>query len=125
MKSVFQKVSFGVLALVMVVFGLNKFLGFIPVEPPMDPIAQRFLGSMFTTYLFKVVAMAEIIGGVLLMFPKVRLLGWLILSPVVFNIVSFHIAHDFIGNGIWIIPSTVFLIIGFWLKNDLFKLVKV
>nr|WP_297919568.1 hypothetical protein [uncultured Allomuricauda sp.] len=125
MKSVFQKVSFGVLALVMVVFGLNKFLGFIPVEPPMDPTAQRFLGSMFTTYLFKVVAMAEIIGGVLLMFPKVRLLGWLILSPVVFNIVSFHIAHDFIGNGIWIIPSTVFLIIGFWLKNDLFKLVKV
>ena len=119
MKKIDELIFKSVLALAMVVFGLNKFFGFIPVEPPTDPIAQKFMGAMFSTYLFKVVALAEIIGGILLVIPKTKFIGWLILLPVIFNIVAFHIAHDFVGNGIWLAPTILFFIIGYYGREKL------
>lgn len=112
MKTYLITATWVLLALLMVVFGLNKFFGFIAVDPPADALAQQFMGTMFTSYLFVVVALAEIIGGVLLIIPKTRFLGWLLLSPVIFNIVAFHIAHDFIGNGIWLLPTALFIVLG-------------
>lgn len=114
MKNTIQNISIWLLAILMIVFGLNKFFGFIPVEPPADPTAQSFMGAMFTSYLFVVVAIAEIVGGIFLIVPKTRFLGWLLLSPVIFNIVAFHIAHDFIGNGIWLLPTLLFTIITYF-----------
>ncbi len=104
---------YGLLAILMLVFGLNKFFNFIPVTPPVDPTAQQFLGTMFTSYLFVVVALAEIVGGILLLLPKTRFLGWLVLLPIIFNIIAFHIAHDFIGNGIWLLPTLLFGVISY------------
>ncbi|WP_435624857.1 hypothetical protein [Flagellimonas sp.] len=112
------------LGLLMVVFGLNKFLGFIPVEPPADETAQQFLGTMFTSYLFVVVGIAEIIAAPLLVFAKTRFIGWLILLPVIFNIVAFHIAHDFVGNGIWLLPTGIFIAIGYYKVDSIAKLLK-
>ncbi|GMN06900.1 hypothetical protein MTsPCn5_22890 [Croceitalea sp. MTPC5] len=110
MRNKIQNSTNWLLAILMVIFGLNKFLGFIPVEPPADPTAQSFMGAMFTSYLFIVVAIAEILGGILIAIPKTRFLGWLLLLPIVFNIVAFHVAHDFIGNGIWLLPTILFAI---------------
>ena len=111
MNSNLSKYSAYALGFLMVVFGANMFLGFIPVEPPVDPTAQAFMGAMFSSYLFAVVAVAEIVGGVLLFVPRLRFVGWLILLPVVFNIVAFHAAHDFVGNGIWLLPTALFVAI--------------
>lgn len=113
-----------VLGILMIIFGLNKFFGFIAVDPPADPVAQAFLGSMFTSYLFKVVALAEIIRGLLLLVPKLRFLGWLLLALVVFNIVAFHVGHDFIGNGIWLLPTALFVWVGTHFRAPLSQLLK-
>ena len=104
-----QNLVFWLFGLLMVVFGLNKFFGFIPVEPPTDETAQQFLGTMFTSYLFVIVALAEIVGGLLVFNSGTRLYGMFLLAPIIFNIVAFHIAHDFIGNGIWLVPTFLFL----------------
>jgi hypothetical protein len=61
MKNTIQNISIWLLAILMTIFGLTKVLGFIPVEPPADPIAQAFMGAIFTSYLFVVVAIAEIV----------------------------------------------------------------
>ncbi|MFS4494560.1 hypothetical protein [Maribacter sp. 2308TA10-17] len=114
MQNTIQTISIWGLAILMVIFGLNKFFGFIPVEPPADPTAQSFMGAMFTSYLFVIVALAEIVGGILITEPKTKFLGWLLLLPVIFNISAFHIAHDFIGNGIWLLPTLFFLIITYF-----------
>ena len=111
------------LGLLMIIFGLNKVLGFIAVDPPGDPVAQAFLGNMFSTYLYKAVALGEIIGGLFLMIPKLRLLGWLLLAPIVFNIVAFHIAHDFIGNGIWLLPTVLFVWAGVKNRARMYQLI--
>ena len=49
MKNI-QNIFNWVLATLMLIFGLNKFFGFIPVEPPADNTAQQFMGAMFTSY---------------------------------------------------------------------------
>nr|WP_299338624.1 hypothetical protein [Allomuricauda sp.] len=124
MKTTLNNTLFGVLGLLMVIFGLNMFLGFIPVEPPADETAQQFLETMFTSYLFVVVAIAEVVGGILIVIKKTRLLGWFLLAPIVFNIVAFHVAHDFVGNGIWLLPAALFLAGGFFLKEESLQLLK-
>lgn len=124
MNTTIQKTTDIVLALLMIIFGLNKFFGFIPVEPPADPVAQQYMGAMFSSYLFKVVALTEIIGGVLLVIPNTKFIGWMVLLPVIFNIVAFHIAHDFIGNGIWILPTILFVTAGYFNKGNINSLIK-
>ena len=114
MNKQIENIASWFLAVLMLVFGLNKFLGFIPVAPPADPTAQAFMGAMFTSYLFVVVALAEIVGGLLLLVPRYRFVAWLLLLPVIFNIVAFHVAHDFIGNGIWLVPTAVFVVLGYF-----------
>lgn len=114
MKKKIETVSAVLLALLMIIFGLNKFIGFIAVAPPDDPVAQQFLGAMFTSYLYIVVGLIEIIGGFLLLLPRFRFIGWLLLGVIIFNIVTFHITHDFIGNGIWLIPTCLFIIMGYF-----------
>ena len=116
-----QYLIFWFLGLLMVTFGLNKFFGFIPVAPPEDATAQQFLMAMFGSYLFGVVAVAEILGGILLFIKRTRYLGWLLLAPIVFNIVVFHLAHDFVGNGIWLVPFALFVVGGNLLKGNLVK----
>lgn len=113
MKNIVQNIALWLLAILMVIFGLNKFFGFIPVEPPADATAQSFMGAMFTSYLYVIVSLAEIVGGIMLLVPKTRFMGWLLLLPVIFNIVAFHIAHDFIGNGIWLLPTILYILISY------------
>ena len=119
MKTNVETISAILLALMMLVFGLNKFLGFIAVEPPANPIAQQFLGAMFSSYLYVLVGLTEIIGALLLFSSRLRLMGWLLQAAVICNIVAFHIAHDFIGNGIWLAPTTLFLILGYFQFNKI------
>lgn len=124
MNSIIKQIANIILALSMVVFGLNKFFGFIPVAPPTDPLAQQFMAAMFSTYLFKIVAVTEIVGGLLLLFSRTKFIGWLVLLPVIFNIVAFHIAHDFIGNGLWLLPTLLLVIIGYFYMGRLKTLIK-
>lgn len=106
-----QTITLWSLGLLMIVFGLNKFLGFLPVAPPQDAVAQQFLGTMFSSYLFVLVAIGEIIGGLLILVARTRKWGFYILVPIVVNIVAFHLAHDFIGNGIWLVPTLLTVVL--------------
>ena len=107
----------------MIIFGLNKFLGFIAVDPPVDPTAQAFMSAMFSSYLYIVVAWGEIIGGALLFIKRFRLLGIVIIGAIMINIVGFHVAHDLPGNGIWLLPTIVTIILAYVMKDRLSLLI--
>ena len=79
------------LGAVFFVFGLNGFLKFITL-PPMPAEAGAFLGSMATTgYLMKVVKGTEVVCGALLLAGVAVPLALVMLTPVVVNIVLFHV----------------------------------
>lgn len=79
------------LGLIFTVFGLNGFLGFLPMPPP-EGAAGAFMGALAATgYMFPLIKSIELLAGLLLLSGRVPVLGLLLLAPIVVNIVLFHL----------------------------------
>jgi uncharacterized membrane protein YphA (DoxX/SURF4 family) len=72
--------------------GLNKFFNYMPPPDDMpEDVMKMFTGMMAITWLMPLIAVAEIVGGILFIIPKYRALGALILLPVMVGIVLTHL----------------------------------
>jgi uncharacterized membrane protein YphA (DoxX/SURF4 family) len=72
--------------------GLNKFFNYMPVPEDMpEDVMKMFTGMMAITWLMPLIAVAEIVGGILFIIPKYRALGALIILPVMVGIVLTHL----------------------------------
>ena len=78
-----------VMAIVM--FFLN--LGPKPTFPEGSPIAHFFAAFGPTGYL-KFVKLFELVGGIVVMIPRLRNFGLLLLGPVIVNILAYHLLVD-------------------------------
>lgn len=82
------------LGLFLVIFGVNKFLLFMP---PMDmpDAAREFFGSLINTgYLLQFVGVVETLAGVALLLNRFVPLALLLVAPVLVNILTFHLFLD-------------------------------
>lgn len=90
-----KKTQIGLQALLgfaMLVFGLNKFFGFLP-PPEMPEAAGNFFGALAATgYMVPLIAIVEIVAGALLLARRFSALALVLLAPVSVNIVLFHLA---------------------------------
>ncbi|KAA5828124.1 DoxX family membrane protein [Algibacter amylolyticus] len=78
-----------VLGLFVLVFGLNKFLNFMPMgDMPAD--AGAYFGALVNSKTLTLVALVEIVAGLALIFNKFGALLALILMSVSVNAVLFH-----------------------------------
>jgi putative oxidoreductase len=66
------------------------FFGPPPQVPPMPVPAQKFNEATMPTGFMHYVKFFELLGGLLLLVPKLRNFGLLILGPIIINIVAFH-----------------------------------
>ena len=93
MKDKILLVVAGLFGLMMLNSGLNKFLQYMPM-PELSPEAGQTIGAFVQSgWLFGLVAVAEIIGGILIIIPKTRALGAIIIFPVMMGILLFHIVQ--------------------------------
>jgi uncharacterized membrane protein YphA (DoxX/SURF4 family) len=81
------------LGLFVLVFGLNKFFHFIPMEE-MGEAAGNYFGALTATKTITLVAIVEIVAGLALIFNKFGALLTLILMSVSINAVLFHATLD-------------------------------
>jgi hypothetical protein len=82
------------LALMMLVFGANKFLNFMPM-PPLPADAGAFMGSLGSSgYIFPILGIVYILAGLCLAFNKAVPFALAMLVPVSINIVAFHLRYD-------------------------------
>jgi putative oxidoreductase len=94
MENTPAKVARYVLALAMIVFGANKFFGFIE-PPPHSPAADALLGAMVQSgYLMPLVGATELLAGIALAAGVFVPLALVVLAPVSVNIVAFHLFLD-------------------------------
>ncbi len=94
MNSTFTKILRIVLALGLIVFGLNKFIGFMSM-PEMLANAGEFMSSLQATgYVLPIVGALEIIIGLLLLVNKSVPFALLLLAPISANILLFHLFLD-------------------------------
>ena len=77
------------LGLLFLVFGLNGFLHFIPMQPPTG-LAGQYMGALFLSHYLVVVFALQAVGGLLLLINRYVPLALVLLAPVIVNIVLFH-----------------------------------
>lgn len=81
------------LGLFVLVFGLNKFLHFIP-DFPLEGDAATYFGALINSKTLVLVAIVEIVAGLALITNKFGALLTLILMSVSVNAVLFHATLD-------------------------------
>jgi uncharacterized membrane protein YphA (DoxX/SURF4 family) len=85
------------LGLPLVVFGLNGFLHFIPMDP-MTGAAGAFMGGLAAApYFFPLLKATEIATGLLLLSGRLVPLALVILAPILIQIFAFH---AFLAGGV-------------------------
>jgi len=87
------RILFGVFCLV---FGLNKFLGFMPF-PPIPGDGGTLMTIYATSGFMKIIGVLEIIFGLALILGKFVPMALTVLGAIMFNAFLFHALHD-IGN---------------------------
>jgi len=111
MNSTFTTILRVILGLALLVFGLNKFIGFIPIFD-MAPAGANFLESLESSgYVLSVVAVLEIIVGILLLVKKWVPFALILLAPISINILLFHIFLDVSGILVAIVIATINIIL--------------
>lgn len=72
--------------------GLNKFLNYMPVPDDLpQALIKDNLAIIEITWLMPLIGFAEIVGGILILFPKTRALGALVVFPVMVGVLLTHI----------------------------------
>ncbi len=95
--------------------GLNKFFNYMPMPTDMPAQSVKDMGAMMEiAWLMPLVAVAEIIGGLLIIFPKTRALGAAIIFPLMVGILLANYATD-PGTFKITLPLTAILI---WILLD-------
>lgn len=84
------RILFGLFCLI---FGLNKFLGFMPF-PTIPGDGGTLMGIYATSGFLKIIGVLEILGGLALLLNKYVPLALTILVAIMFNAAIFHALHD-------------------------------
>lgn len=107
--------------LMMLNGGFNKFLNYMPVPDDLpEPIMKDTMAFMEISWLMPLVAVAEILGGVLLMIPRTRALGALVIFPVMVGILLTHIFVEPSGLPIALILWAI-LLWAMWENREKYK----
>lgn len=74
--------------------GLNKFFNYMPMPKDMPENMMRVIGAfMEIGWLMPLIALVEIIGGVLFIIPKYRALGAIIIFPITVGVLLTHVVN--------------------------------
>ncbi|MBW3466920.1 DoxX family membrane protein [Arthrospiribacter ruber] len=110
MKNKVLTVLCALFGIIMLNSGLNKFFNYMPMPELSEEMVQLMSGFMTIGWIFPLVAVIEIIAGILITVPKTRALGALVIFPVMVGIFVHHLVHDVAGIGI----ALVLLAINIW-----------
>src|SRR3954454_22840714 len=108
------------LGLAFVGFGLNGFLNFLSMGPMPTGLAGQFMGALFLSHYYWVVAALQIAGGALLLSNRFVPLGLVLLGPGIVNIICYHVFLNPTG----VVPAvvlTVLWLIVFYVKRQCFS----
>ena len=68
----------------MIIFGANKLKVFLPMPEKMAPEQLKVMEAFGTiSWLMPLAGVAEILGGILMIFPKTRALGAIVIFPII------------------------------------------
>jgi len=99
------------LGLIFVVFGLNGFLNFLSMGPMPTGLAGQFIGALFMSHYYWIVAGLQVIGGLLLLVNRFVPLALVLLGPIIVNILLYHLFLNPAGIGVAILVTILWFIV--------------
>src|SRR5258705_13945008 len=99
------------LGLISLVFGLNGFLNFLNMGPMPSGLAGQFMGALFLSHYYYVVAGLQVVGGVLLLVNRFVPLALVLLGPVIVNIILYHVFLNLSGAPVAAVVTVLWLIV--------------
>jgi len=99
------------LGLIFVVFGLNGFLNLLNLGPMPTGLAGQFIGALFQSHYFFVVAALQIVGGLTLLLNRFVPIALVLLGPVIVNILLYHLFLNAAGMAMAIFVTILWLIV--------------
>ncbi|WP_144282925.1 DoxX family membrane protein [Chryseobacterium echinoideorum] len=109
-----KTIVFVIFGLMFINAGLDKFLHYMPV-PPMPEELQKINEAMTSLkWMIPLVGFIELLSGVLILFPKTRALGAVMIFPVMIGIICHN--ATFMPEGL--IISGIFFLINIWILID-------
>jgi len=99
------------LGLVFVVFGLNGFLNFLSLGPMPTGLAGQFMGALFVSHYYWVIAALQVVGGLLLLVNRFAPLALVLLGPVIVNILCYHVFLNHTGAPPAIVVTVLWFIV--------------
>jgi putative oxidoreductase len=112
-----KTIFFVLFALMFINAGLDKFLHYMPMPemtPEMKPVFEAF-GTL--SWLTPLTGLIELVAGVLIIFPKTRALGAIMILPVMVGILCHN--ATFMPSGLLI--AGVLFLINLWMIGDNWK----
>jgi len=116
----FSKVALAsryILGLMFTVFGLNGVMmaftgqGFMPMPPPPPVMETIMAGFMATGYLMALVALLQMISGILLLSEFYINAAIVFLGPIIVNIVLIHVFAERSGLPMAIVVAILYVIL--------------
>lgn len=105
--------------------GLNKFFHYMPMPENMpDEIMKDTNALMEISWLMPLIGFFEVVGAILLMIPRTRALGVLILFPIMVGILLTHVVVEPSGLVIVLVMWAILLWIIYEERNKYVQLVK-
>lgn len=108
------------LGLIFVVFGLNGFLNFLNMGPPPTGLAGQFIGALFVSHYYWVIAALQVVGGALLLVNRFVPLALVLLGPVIVNIICYHVFLNPSGAALAAVVTILWFIV-FYGKRQYFS----
>lgn len=103
------RIIFGIL---LVIFGANKFLNFMPAPEEMPEAVINYMTALMSTKTIQLVGVVEVVAGLSFIFNKYGALMAIILMSVSINAVLFHLflgPTDIMGALILLVLNIVML----------------
>ncbi len=105
-----------ILGLIFLVFGLNGFLHFMPMQLPTGTAGEFVFGLAKAGYFLSFMSFIQVICGVLLLSGTLVPLALLMLAPIALNIFLFHLflSPANLGMAVFIIAAVILLAVYYW-----------
>ena len=84
----------GLFGLMMVNSGLNKIFQYLPMPEMNEDAVKLMTAYVESGWMMPLLAIVEIVGGILIVLPKTRALGAIIILPVMVGILLFHLVIE-------------------------------
>src|SRR5438874_4648765 len=108
------------LGLMFFVLGLNGFLNFLNMGSMPTGLAGQFMGALFQSHYYWVIAALQVLGGALLLVNRYVPLALVLLGPVIVNIICYHVFLNPMGWPLALVVTILWFIV-FCVKRQYFS----